>query len=156
MKPVINKEILTQYIYDYGFDKACNILKIDSKKANDLLDPKPSDNVYYERKLPKKRSSLNATISQVIAENYNELYAEFVKDVDTCTISQSDDDIFHNTLSALLEDSGEFEGKVINYIKQKLNAAYQRHAADYKSYKKHNSNSDDLIFNLEIEDDAND
>ena len=155
MKPLINKEILLQYVFDYGLEKACNMLKISTEKADELINPKPSENVYYERKMLKKRNSVNALMSQIIADNYNELYKEFVKNNDYMIISQSDEDVFHNVLTALLEDPTDVNDNMLNYIKSKINAAKQRHIADNKSYKKVMDNVDNYEYDLNIEDDAN-
>ena len=148
MKPTITREILMQYVFDYGINKASQLLRITPEKANDLINNPPHETVYYERKMLKKRNVKNVDIEKFISKNYYYLFNEFVKDELTLNISKTNEDIFHDCLTALLEDHSDYEGELMNYIKTKINAYMQRHKADTKSYKKIMDNVDNYDFDI--------
>lgn len=134
MKTNINREILLNYIYEHGFERACEILKISLDKANDIIDPKP-DTVYYERKAPKKVSAINRDMAEVIDKNYHKLRKEFLRN-NECESFDELEDAFQNAILSLLQEFPDVQDDLYGYIQLKLKGAKMRHYNDCKSYRK--------------------
>jgi len=152
---MINRDIFLQYVYDLGFENACKTFDMTTEKARLLIDPIKSEEVYYERKMLKKRASKNELIESCINKNYNLFKREFVKDTSKISISKNVEDLFHDALTALLEDHNTFTCSVEDYIRFKIGAYIQRHVADTKSYLKVMDNTDNYDFELNNTEDAN-
>lgn len=135
------KEKLIEYIKGYGFSEACSLLNITEDEAITELDKPTEFKTFYHRKPSKKRNSLNAAISEVIANNYRLLYKEFVKNKQESMIGQSTEDIFQDVLVALLEHPESTEENILDYIRKQLRAAITRNKQDYKQFKRDISNA---------------
>lgn len=105
MKEKINKEIAQQYFYDYGLDKAAELLNITPDELTILLEDKV-DHTWNKPSLNKnaKITELNPKISEFIERNYDKLHSKYVKNTTYSIFWQNDEDIFHNALIKICSD----------------------------------------------------
>ena len=108
MKEKINKETALQYWYDYGLDKAAEILNITTEALTALIEDKVDHN-WNKPSLNKnaKVNYINPKIAEFIEKNYSGLYYKYVKDKNHNVFYQNDEDIFHNALIKLSADFSE-------------------------------------------------
>lgn len=65
------KEEAIQYIYDYGIDKAGELLNITQSELEKIINPEPED--IYVHKTKYKDVAINTAVASVIAKNYGNL-----------------------------------------------------------------------------------
>jgi hypothetical protein len=65
------KEEAIQYIYDYGIDKAGELLKITQTELEKIINPAPED--IYVHKTKYKDVVINTAVASVVAKNYDQL-----------------------------------------------------------------------------------
>lgn len=106
-----NKVDIKQYVYDYGIEKASELLNIDQTKIEEELGlSKPSyTNYYYNTVIDKPLCKDSDYIMQVIANNYDKLYNDCKKYCcnDIVYMSQDLDDMFHNTIIKTIEKGAD-------------------------------------------------
>lgn len=105
MKEKLTKEIALQYIYDYGVDKAAELLKITRIELDKVIDDTLTED-WNKPSLNKnaKVEYLNPVISEFIEKNYYKLHSEYVKNLTTDIFYQNDEDVFHNALIKVCSD----------------------------------------------------
>ena len=133
MKKNVDREIANQYIYDYGWDGALEILEITEEEMHLILDDSPKD---WKKPHLNKNANLeyiNPNISKYIEKNYEKLKDKYVKTVDNNILFQSDEDIFHTSLIKLCND-------LSNPTESKLNKEFDRiyRISKWQYQKEHN------------------
>lgn len=129
-----SKEIVLQFIYDYGVAKSCILLDITPEELDAILNP-PIEQIYIHKN-NYKDLPLNSMVASVIANNYDKLYEKYVTNKGYLTLSQNDEDIFHETLLSIIEDPEVIENKILMYIDDKINMLKFRITMDNKLHKK--------------------
>ena len=94
LKP--NKEVLLQYLYDYGIKGTCKLFHLTEEEFNSILEP--SKREYSQHKYNYPLNKVNLKIAKDISDNYNRLRSKYVGNKTNLQLSQTDEDIFHNTL----------------------------------------------------------
>ena len=125
---------MLQYIYDYGVAKTCNILDITPEELDAFLNP-PIEQIYIHNH-SYKDLPINSMVASIIANNYDELYQKYVSNKDQLTLSQTDEDLFHETLLMVIEDSDIIENNILRYIDDKIKMIKFRNKMDNKLHKK--------------------
>lgn len=114
LKP--DKEVLLQYIFDYGIQDTCKLLHITEEDINSVLYPSKQE--YSQHKYNYQISEVKASIAKVIADNYYQLRSKFVGNTTNLQLSQTDEDIFHNTLLKVISDG--IEGDILHQIEYRI------------------------------------
>ena len=96
-----NEELL-QYLYDYGIKDTCKLLHITEEEFNSILEP--SKREYSHHKYNYQISEIKPLIAKDISDNYNRLRSKFIGNTTNLQLSQTDEDIFHNTLLKVISD----------------------------------------------------
>lgn len=113
-----NEEIL-QYVYDYGLDKASELLSIPQedimKKIFDIVG------VYYPQKFNYEEKPINKDVLKYCFDNYQHLYNRFVKNNNITKCSLTLEDVLHDAIiristKQIYEDNNNIEDFVIAYI----------------------------------------
>ena len=128
-----SKEIVLQFIYDYGVAKSCILLDITPEELDAILNP-PIEQIYIHKN-NYKDLPLNSMVASVIANNYESLYQKYVTNKGYLTLSQNDEDIFHETLLSIIEDPEVIENKILRYIDDKIKMMKFRNTMDNKLHK---------------------
>lgn len=111
----MNREVLLQYIYDFGWDKALSIFHLTESKADNILNPKVSRIVteYSKKVKPKKDIDIDkaTVIWSIVSTHYKELYNKFVsyQKFQINVRSETKEDKFHNALIKITENLERFE-----------------------------------------------
>jgi len=107
------KEIITQYIYDYGLEATCKLLNITEEQITSpqtYSDPKI-------RNTNNKSVVINPIVSHIIEKHYTTLYSKYVKNKSKLFMCQTSEDAFHTTLIKAMEElSATDEKQVLDYI----------------------------------------
>mgnify|MGYP000488762851 FL=1 len=98
LKP--SKEVLLQYLYDYGIKDTCKLLHITEKEFNSILEPSKREHSHH--KYNYQISEIKPLIAKDISDNYNRLRSKFIGNTTNLQLSQTDEDIFHNTLLKIM------------------------------------------------------
>jgi len=131
------KETLLQYIFDYGIEITCKYWDITEDKLDKILNPIVDSNP-KNRSLKTSSIIINTEVSNIISRNYTKLWSKYVKDKEKLSMSQTTEDIFHNTLLKVMEDLSEIEEKqVLEYIDYKLKMVNFQIKQDQKELYKH-------------------
>ena len=129
-----SKEILLQFIYDYGVDKTSNLLDLTKDEIEAILNP-PIEQIYIHKN-NYKDLPLNSMVASVIANNYDKLYQKYVTNKDYLSLSQTDEDLFHETLLMVIEDADIIENNILRYIDDKIKMIKFRNKMDNKLHRK--------------------
>ena len=132
-----DKSTLLQYIYDYGIPKTAELFKITEDEIDSILYP--SKEKIGEHKFVYKVPELKAKVAKVIAENYVRLRAKFVGNTTYLQLSQTDEDIFHNTLLKVISEG--IEDNILEQIEYRLNMLRYQLKMDNKQLKKIQTNA---------------
>lgn len=125
---------MLQYIYDYGVAKTCILLDITPEELDAFLNP-PIEQIYIHNH-SYKDLPINSMVASVIANNYDELYQKYVSNKDQLTLSQTDEDLFHETLLMVIEDADIIENNILRYIDDKIKMIKFRNKMDNKLHRK--------------------
>ncbi len=125
---------MLQYIYDYGVAKTCILLDITPEELDAFLNP-PIEQIYIHNN-NYKDLPINSMVASVIANNYDELYQKYVSNKDQLTLSQTDEDLFHETLLMVIEDADIIENNILRYIDDKIKMIKFRNKMDNKLHRK--------------------
>lgn len=125
---------MLQYIYDYGVAKTCILLDITPEELDAILNP-PIEQVYIHKN-NYKDLPLNSMVASVIANNYDKLYEKYVTNKDYLSLSQTDEDLFHETLLMVIEDADIIENNILRYIDDKIHMMKFRNKMDNKLHRK--------------------
>lgn len=128
------KEEAIQYVFDYGIDKAGELLNITQTELEKIINPEPED--IYVHKTKYKDVEINTAVASVIAKYYDQLWDKYVSNTQHLQLSQTDEDIFHNTLLKVMEESEIIEDNILAYIDYKLNMVRYQTIMDNKQLKK--------------------
>lgn len=131
-KSQLTRETVLQYLYDYGEIKACKLLKITSIDIDKILNPSKED--IYIHKNDYKNIQLKAEVAEVIANNYEHLRAKYVGNTTYLELSQTDEDIFHNTLLKVISEG--IEDNVLDQIEYRIKMLRYQTKMDNKQLKK--------------------
>lgn len=115
LKP--SKEVLLQYLYDYGLNKTCQLLHLTEEEFNSILEP--SKREYTQHKYNYPINEVNLKIAKDISDNYNRLRSKYVGNKTNLQLSQTDEDIFHNTLLKVMSEG--IEDNVVKQIEYRIN-----------------------------------
>nr|DAD94591.1 MAG TPA: hypothetical protein [Siphoviridae sp. ctREU2] len=129
LKP--SKEVLLQYIYDYGIKDTCKLLHITEEDINSVLYPSKQE--YSQHKYNYQIPEVKASIAKVISDNYNRLRSMYVGNTTNLQLSQTDEDIFHNTLLKVISDG--IEDNVLQQIEYRLKMVRYQLQMDNKQLK---------------------
>jgi len=114
------KETLLQYIYEFGIEKTCNLWGITEDQLNKVLNPDIKSTPKI-RNINTNSVAIKSEVSEIIANNYAQLYTKYVIDRSKLSMCQNSEDIFHTTLLKVMEDLSEIDEKqVLEYIDFKL------------------------------------
>ena len=104
-KTIPSKEVLEQYIYDYGIDKTAQIFHISTEELDKKINWKPQYEQYsYNPAIAKPLSSQHKQIMAIIVKHYPDLlkrYTSYYKD--TIYMSQNVEDLLHKAIIKCLE-----------------------------------------------------
>jgi hypothetical protein len=129
MQLIPSREQLVFYIYELGFDGACSMFHLSKRKVNSILYQHTHKIKANE---PSKADCTRNTLKQdninhlfrVLKANYKQLRKVYLglKDLDRINkYGNSAEDIFHNAILKLVEDSQNFiykdDNKTLAYIK---------------------------------------
>lgn len=128
------KEEAIQYVFDYGITKAGELLNITQTELEKIINPEPED--IYVHKTKYKDVEINTAVASVIAKYYEQLWNKYVSNTQHLQLSQTDEDIFHNTLLKVMEESEIIEDNILAYIDYKLNMVRYQTIMDNKQLKK--------------------
>ena len=96
MKRIKSKDELLQYVFDYGLDKASQLLSISQEdileKLYDLIG------VYYPKKFYYKEQPINEKVLKYCYDNYQNLYNRFVRNKDIIKCSLTLEDVLHESI----------------------------------------------------------
>lgn len=115
LKP--SKDVLLQYIFDYGIKDTCKLLHITEEEFNSILEP--SKREYSQHKYNYPLNKVNLKIAKDISDNYNRLRSKYVGNKTNLQLSQTDEDIFHNTLLKVMSEG--IEDNVVKQIEYRIN-----------------------------------
>ena len=90
----------------------------------------------YVHKTKYKDVEINTAVASVIAKYYDQLWDKYVSNTQHLQLSQTDEDIFHNTLLKVMEESEIIEDNILAYIDYKLNMVRYQTIMDNKQLKK--------------------
>ena len=97
-KTIPSKEVLEQYIYDYGIDKTAQIFHISTEELDKKINWKPQYEQYsYNPAIAKPLSSQHKQIMAIIAKQCTNYYK------DTIYMSQNVEDLLHKAIIKCLE-----------------------------------------------------
>lgn len=128
------KDVLLQYIFDYGIEETARLLKITPEDIDKILNP--TNDTVYIHKQNYKALPINSTVANVIANNYYRLRTKFVGNTTTLELSQTNEDIFHNTLLKVMEEPDVIEDKILEHIEYRLNMIRYQIKMDNRLLKK--------------------
>ena len=96
-KTIPSKEVLEQYIYDYGIDKTAQIFHISTEELDKKINWKPQYEQYsYNPAIAKPLSSQHKQIMAIIAKHYPDLLKQCTNYYkDTIYMSQNVEDLLH-------------------------------------------------------------
>lgn len=126
-----SKEVLLQYLYDYGIKDTCKLLHITEEEFNSILEP--SKREYSQHKYNYQISEIKPSIAKDISDNYNRLRSKFIGNTTNLQLSQTDEDIFHNTLLKVISDG--IEDNVVKQIEYRLKMVRYQLQMDNKQLK---------------------
>ena len=114
------KETLLQYIYEFGIETTCKQWGLTEEKLDKILNPE-TNLAPKIRNLNTNSVAIKSEVSEIIANNYNELYTKYVIERSKLSMCQNSEDILHTTLLKVMEDLSEIDEKqVLEYIDYKL------------------------------------
>ena len=128
LKP--SKEVLLQYLYDCGIEETCKLFHLTEDEFNSIIEPPKRD--FFPHKYNYTIPEIKANIAKVIADNYIYLRSKFVGNTINLYLSQTDEDIFHNTLLKVISDGIE-EDNILKQIEYRINTIrYQTKLDNYQ------------------------
>lgn len=127
-----DKETLLQYIFDYGIDYTSKILQIKIEDIEAIINPLPE--TYSEHKFNYNSKEISAKVAEAIANNYEHLRAKYVGNTTYLELSQTDEDIFHNTLLKVISEG--IEDNVLDQIEYRIKMLRYQTKMDNKQLKK--------------------
>ena len=136
LKP--SKEILLQYLYDYGFKETGRLLHLTEDEIEAILYPNFKQ--VNEHKFVYNTSEIKANVAKVIAENYNQLRSKFVGNTQYLQLSQTDEDLFHNTLLKVISEG--IEDNILEQIEYRIKMLRFQLTMDNKQLKGIYANSE--------------
>jgi len=139
MNKTRTKEEILQYVYDYGIDKASDLLKLTPQQIDKVLNPEST--TIYLHKSTYKNLPVSSMVAEIIAKNYYQLRCKFVKNPTNLYLSQSEEDIFHNTLLKVIEEADIVEDKILEHIEYRLKMVRYQTVMDNQQLKKVVSNA---------------
>ena len=111
------KEIITQYIYDYGLEATCQLLHITEEQ---IISPQTYSDPKI-RNTNNKSVAINPIVSQIIEKHYTALYSKYVKNKSKLSMCQTSEDAFHTTLIKAMEELSVIdEQQILDYIDYRL------------------------------------
>ena len=129
LKP--NKEVLLQYLYDYGIKGTCKLFNLTEEEINSIQVP--SKREYSQHKYNYPLNKVNLKIAKDISDNYNRLRSKYVGNKTNLQLSQTDEDIFHNTLLKVMSEG--IEDNVVKQIEYRLKMVRYQLQMDNKQLK---------------------
>ena len=104
-KTIPSKEVLEQYIYDYGIDKTAQIFHISTEELDKKINWKPQYEQYsYNPAIAKPLSSQHKQIMAIIAKHYPDLLKQCADNYkDVIYMSQTVEDLLHKAIIKCLE-----------------------------------------------------
>lgn len=111
-----NKEILLQYIYDYGLTGSEKLLHLTEEEIDSIINPKLKH--VNEHRYIYNTNEIKANVAKVIEDNYDRLRSKFVGDTHYSILSQTDEDLFHNTLLKVISEG--IEDNVLEQIEYRI------------------------------------
>lgn len=118
MKQTKGNEEILQYVYDYGLDKASELLSISQEEIqNKIYD---IVGVYYPQKLHYKEVPTNEKVMEYCQDNYQNLYNRFVRNKNIIKCSLTLEDVLHESIINMstkeIDGDISIEDFVINQI----------------------------------------
>ena len=132
-----DKDTLLQYIFDYGIEGTTKLLNVTESDIDSIFYP--TNESYSQHKFIYTIKEVKANIAKVIAENYYQLRSKFVGNTTNLQLSQTDEDIFHNTLLKVISEG--IEDNVLQQIEYRLNMLRFQLKMDNKQLKKIQTNA---------------
>lgn len=117
-------DVLLQYIYDYGIDKAMKLFRLDKETTNKILHHKPQyDQYFYNTVIDKPLNKQYQLIAQILADNYSKLKKKYTYYRTTIQLAQTIEDYFQIAVIKCLESDLEdiTEESVLELFSQKIN-----------------------------------
>lgn len=127
-----DRETLLQYVYDYGTDQTSKRLGIEPKDIEAIINPTPE--TIGEHRFNYTTKEVSAAVADVIAKNYEHLRAKYVGNTTNLELSQTDEDIFHNTLLKVISEG--IEDGILDQIEYRIKMLRYQTKMDHKQLKK--------------------
>ena len=104
-KTIPSKEVLEQYIYDYGIDKTAQIFHISTEELDKKINWKPQYDQYsYNPAIAKPLSSQHKQIMAIIAKHYPDLLKQCADNYkDVIYMSQTVEDFLQKAVIRCME-----------------------------------------------------
>ena len=104
-KTIPSKEVLEQYIYDYGIDKTAQIFHISTEELDKKINWKPQYDQYsYNPAIAKPLSSQHKQIMAIIAKHYPDLLKQCADNYkDVIYMSHTVEDLLDKAIIKCLE-----------------------------------------------------
>lgn len=150
MKKKIDKDVAIEYIYEYGWSKAAELLRITEEELDSVINDELENWKKPHINVNATIDYINPRISEFIDKNYSELYSKYVKNTEYNVCWQNDEDILHTSLIKLCS---ELSNPTDSEIKQKFDKIYKsskrRYEMNNRQFKRKEINNIDLIDNDE-------
>ena len=127
-----DRETLLQYVYDYGTDQTSKLFGIEPKDIEAIINPTPE--TIGEHRFNYTTKEVSAILADVIAKNYEHLRAKYVGNTTYLELSQTDEDIFHNTLLKVISEG--IEDSILDHIEYRIKMLRYQTKMDHKQLKK--------------------
>lgn len=127
-----DRETLLQYVYDYGTDQTSKLFGIEPKDIEAIINPTPE--TIGEHRFNYTTKEVSAILADVIAKNYEHLRAKYVGNTTNLELSQTDEDIFHNTLLKVISEG--IEDGILDQIEYRIKMLRYQTKMDHKQLKK--------------------
>lgn len=127
-----DRETLLQYIYDFGMDQTSKVFGMEEEDIESIINPAPEN--YWEHKFDYSPKEISAAVAEVIARNYEYLRSKYVGNTTNLELSQTDEDIFHNTLLKVISEG--IEDSILARIEYRIKMLRYQTKMDHKQLKK--------------------
>lgn len=108
------------------------LLHITEEEFNSILEPSKREHSHH--KYNYQISEIKPLIAKDISDNYNRLRSKFIGNTTNLQLSQTDEDIFHNTLLKVISEG--IEDGILDQIEYRIKMLRYQTKMDHKQLKK--------------------
>lgn len=104
-KNQIDRDVAINYVYEYGWSQAAELLNITEEKLEDIVNYNPNMGNWKKPHINKNAriKELNEHIIDFVNRNYPKLKDKYVKNITNSVFYQNDEDVLHNSLIKLCD-----------------------------------------------------